>query len=369
MSSKRGELVVTMASQSQLAFERPRPININIQTPNPLKQDMTQSDLTHTARANSNIALVKYWGKRNVALNLPGAGSISMTLSGLETTTKTQFDPTLQADILQMNGKILDGKKAGRLSIFLDRVREMANLQGVFARVETDNNFPTAAGLASSASGFAALATSATRAAGLDLNEIELSILARIGSGSAARSIYGGFVEMHVGQKEDGTDAYATPLAGPEHWDLRCVVAVCAEGEKPFGSTEAMEHTSNTSPFYQPWIDDVPQALDAARDAIARRDFEALAPVAEASCLRMHASAMAADPGILYWKGATVDLIHSVRQWRKTGLAAFFTIDAGPHVKVFCTAEDSEALIDKLRAHEGVLDVLVAAPGPGVRSI
>lgn len=320
------------------------------------------------ARANSNIALVKYWGKRDPVLNLPAAGSISMTLHGLETRTSVLFDPELETDLVDLNGERLGQGKAARLSAFIDRVRTMAGFEHR-AHIQTVNDFPTAAGLASSASGFAALTLAATQAAGMDLSSQELSILARIGSGSAARSVYGGFVEMHAGARDDGQDAFAVPLFEADHWDLKCLVAVCAQGPKAYGSTEAMEHTSHTSPFYQPWIDDVPQALDAAREALGARDFEALAHTAEASCLRMHASAMAAAPGILYWKGATVDLIHSVRAWRARGLAAFFTIDAGPHVKVFCEARDARALKAKLVDHPGVLDVLEARAGRGAEIV
>ena len=320
------------------------------------------------AHANSNIALVKYWGKRDPVLNLPAAGSISMTLEGLQTRTSVLFDPALEQDIVELNHERLPDAKAARLSRFIDRVRAMSGLTHR-AHIKTVNDFPTAAGLASSASGFAALALAATRAAGLELSKQELSVLARIGSGSAARSVYGGFVEMHAGSKADGSDAFAVPLFEAAHWDLKCLVAVCAQGPKDYGSTEAMEHTAHTSPFYQPWIDDVPQALDAARDALGARDFEALAHTAEASCLRMHASAMAAAPGILYWKGATVDLIHSVRAWRKQGMAAFFTIDAGPHVKVFCEASDAPKLKEKLTQHPGVLDVLEASAGQGAQIV
>ncbi len=328
-----------------------------------------QIDRHATAVAHPNIALVKYWGKRDIEHNLPAAGSLSMTLGGLRTETSVRFDDSLERDTLELNDQpVEDGSKLQRVVDFLELVRDRAGLQ-MSARVQSHNDFPTGAGLASSASGFAALALAASAAAGLELSPEELSVLARRGSGSAARSLFGGFVEMNPGARADGEDAFAAPLFGPEHWDLRCVIAVTARGEKDIGSTEGMTHTRETSPYYQPWVDSVPADIERARQAVERRDFAALAKVAEASCLRMHACAMAADPGILYWNGTTVDLMHRVREARAGGLSAFFTIDAGPQLKVFCPAEDLDACVDLLEREDGVRDVLVAHPGGRARLV
>lgn len=324
-------------------------------------QDRSQAPGATTVVAHSNIALVKYWGKRDVALNLPAAGSVSMTLGGLETRTTVRFAPELEQDQISLNGQLVAQPK---LSRFIDRIRVMAGIQ-TRAYVETQNDFPTAAGLASSASGFAALALACAQAAGLELERHELSVLARLGSGSAARSLYGGFAEMLAGSRADGQDCYAVALADESHWSLRCLVTLCAQGPKDHGSTDAMIHTAQTSPFYQPWVDDVPQAITRAKAAILARDIEQLAIVAEESCLRMHASALAAGPGILYWRGVTVELIHKVRQLRAKGLACFFTIDAGPHVKVFCQESDAAAVRAELEQVEGVLGIIEAWPGPG----
>jgi diphosphomevalonate decarboxylase len=322
-----------------------------------------------TVLAHSNIALVKYWGKRDEALNLPAAGSISLTLGGLDTTTTVSFDPALAADRVTLNDALLsDGPKLKKISRFLDRVRALAHIDTP-AHVTSRNDFPTGAGLASSASGFAALALAATRAAGLDLDDPALSALARKGSGSAARSILGGFVELLPGGLlADGSDCHAVPIAPPDHWDLRCVIAVCAVGEKSLGSTDAMNKTAQTSPFYDAWVRDVAPSIEIARAAILARDLDALARVAETSCLRMHACALGADPGILYWNGATVQVLHAIRDARATGaLPAFFTIDAGPHVKVFCAPEDTARVEALLRAVPGVRDVLHAHPGGPAR--
>jgi diphosphomevalonate decarboxylase len=320
-----------------------------------------------TAAAGTNIALVKYWGKRDEALNLPATGSLSLTLDRLGTRTHVAFDGGEGArDRVTLDGAPAADKVAARVSAFLDRVRLRAGIDAR-ATVVTDNSVPTAAGLASSASGFAALAVAAARAAGLALGPAELSALARLGSGSAARSIFGGFVEMAPGARADGSDAVAHPLAAGAGWEVRLVVAITAAGEKALGSTAAMRRTAETSPYYQAWIRGVDGDLAAARAAIAARDLAALGAVAERSALRMHASALAADPPIVYWNPATIAAMTSVRTLRERGTPAFFTIDAGPHVKVLCDARDAEAVAAALAGTQGVLRTLIAAPGPGAR--
>jgi diphosphomevalonate decarboxylase len=324
---------------------------------------------TATAIAHPNIALVKYWGKRNLEYNLPAAGSVSMTLGGLATTTSVAFDDKLDRDAFELDGQPADvGSKFERVTRFLDFVRNRAGLRSP-ARVTSQNNFPTGAGLASSASGFAALAVAATSAAGLDLPGAQLSALARRGSGSAARSIIGGFAQMHSGTRDDGQDAFAEQIAAPDHWDLRCVIAVTSRGEKKVGSTEGMTRTKQTSPFYDDWVESVPLDVEWARAAIMQRDFEELARIAEASCLRMHATAMGAEPGIIYWNGTTVEVLQHVRQARAGGLPVFFTIDAGPQVKVFCPAEAEPKCVRLLRDIDGVREVLACHPGQGARLV
>ncbi|HVV17096.1 MAG TPA: diphosphomevalonate decarboxylase [Polyangia bacterium] len=320
-----------------------------------------------TAVSGTNIALVKYWGKRDPALNLPATGSLSLTLDRLGTRTRVAFDGgSGGADRVMLDGAPAGEKFAARATAFLDRVRSRAGIT-TRASVDTANSVPTAAGLASSASGFAALAAAAARAAGLELSPAELSELARLGSGSAARSIFGGFVEMARGQQPDGRDAVAHPVEAGTGWDVRLVVAITAAGEKTIGSTVAMARTAATSPYYDAWVRGVEGDLLDARAAIASRDLTALGVVAERSAMRMHASAMAADPPILYWNAATVSAIGTVRALREAGIAAFFTIDAGPHVKVLCAAADAERVAAALGETAGVLRTLIAAPGPGAR--
>lgn len=312
-----------------------------------------------TARAHSNIALVKYWGKRHVGLNLPARGSLSMTLAGLTTTTTVEFGEWV--DSLTIDGVALGLKKA--LPV-LDLVRERANLQ-LGARIESINDFPTGAGLASSASGLAAVTLAAAAAAGLDLSRAELSALARRGSGSATRSLFGGFAEWRAGAEPDGSDSHAVPLFDEHHWDLRVVVAVVSEGQKAVGSTAGMTHTLETSPYHQPYLDTVEVDLTAARDAIGRRDLVALGQVAERSALRMHALMMAADPALVYLRSESWAVIQAVRTLQAGGVACFFTADAGPNVKVFCAPEAVEAVRSELLKLVAVRRLVAARPGPG----
>lgn len=321
------------------------------------------------AVARANIALVKYWGKRaprdgGANFNLPAVGSLSLTLDALSTRTRVRFDPQLQADVVRLNGREEPAATA-RTARFLDLLRTAADRR-VFAHVDTENDFPTGAGLASSASGFAALAAAAGAALGLALPPAELSALARRGSGSAARSIFGGFVQWHRGERDDGADSFAEPLAPADHWPLRVVVAVTEEGPKATGSTDGMTLTQRTSPYFRAWVEDQDADLAEARTAVLARDFDRLATVTEFSCLKMHASAMAARPGVLYWNGATVESMHAVRALRAKGVPVCFTVDAGPQIKVVCLPEGEVMARETLLAVPGVKRVIASGLGAGV---
>jgi diphosphomevalonate decarboxylase len=314
-----------------------------------------------TARACANIALVKYWGKRDAALNLPAAGSLSLTLSSLVTETTVAFDPALADDAIELDGAPANEADAARVGTFLDLVRSATGVQ-IRARVISKNEFPTASGLASSASGYAALALAATRAAGATLTDRELSILARRGSGSAARSVFGGFVRMHAGESNE--DSYASPLGSPLADSVRMVIAVVGGGiPKVHRSRDAMEHTARTSPFYRGWLDLVPRDLIAAEAALAKGDLEQLGTITEANALAMHAAAIASRPAVIYWLPTTLAVLAEVRGLRACGLAAWGTIDAGPHVKVLTTVEDAPTLAMRLKDIDGVTAVTISAPG------
>lgn len=321
------------------------------------------------AVAHPNIALVKYWGKRDAALNLPAAGSLSLTLGPIATRTRVEFAGRPGADRFVLNGREETGAGAAKLSRFIDLVREHAPDAGAVT-VESTNDFPTAAGLASSSSGFAALALAATRAAGVEVTDAALSVLARRGSGSAARSVFGGFVRMHAGTLPSGDDAFAEPMEALPMWsDLRCVIAVTREGAKDTPSTEGMNRTERTSPYFAPWVQTVEPAVVRAMEALRAGDFGTLADVAEASALQMHASAMAAVPGVIYFHGATIDVVHAVRRWRGEGLDAFFTIDAGPHVKVFVREGQRAELVAALAGVPGVLRTIETVPAGPARCV
>ena len=314
-----------------------------------------------TARACANIALVKYWGKRDAQLNLPAAGSLSLSLAALVTETHVELDPALGADLVELEGKPAGAAEAARVTKFLDLVRERAGLT-TRARVTSHNRFPTASGLASSASGFAALAVAAARAAGLELPPRELSLLARRGSGSAARSIFGGFVRMHAGDTDEA--AYAEPVTSSLIDRVRMVIAIVGGGApKLHTSRDAMDHTAATSPFYGAWLQLVPKDLAAAETALATRDLAALGEVTEHNALAMHASAIAARPGVIYWKPATLALLAAVRTLRGNGVAAWATMDAGPHVKVLTTVDEAEHVARALANVEGVTATTITGPG------
>ncbi|MEW5851127.1 MAG: diphosphomevalonate decarboxylase [Myxococcota bacterium] len=320
------------------------------------------------AYAHTNIALVKYWGKRDAALNLPAVGSLSLTLDRYGTQTAVTLDASASEDTFTLNDTPQAGTPLLKVSRFLDLVRERTGRQER-ARVVSRNDVPTAAGLASSASAFAALAVASAEAFGWDADAGTLSALARRGSGSAARSLFGGFVRLNKGVKPDGSDCVASPIPAGDGWPVRLVVASCAAGAKDVASTDGMTLTEKTSPYFQAWVDTHEADMAAAEAAILRRDLPALGEVMEHSTLKMHASGMAARPGVLYWRGVTVDAAHAVVALRKRGTGAWFTMDAGPHVKVLCAAADADNVASTMRQVPGVLDVQVAAPGPAARRL
>jgi diphosphomevalonate decarboxylase len=313
--------------------------------------------LSATVKAHANIALAKYWGKADVARNLPAVPSISLTLSGMRTTTEVTFRSDLSRDELVLAGAPQHGKPLERAARLLGEVRALAGATS-FASVRSHNDFPTASGLASSASGFAALALAAVRALDLNVSIEQVSALARAASASAARSLFGGYVEL--GARAES----AARVAPPEHWPLCMLVAVTSEAAKDTGSTDGMQHTAGTSPYYSSWVSDAPRLFSEVKSAVLAKDFERLAPAVEQSALMMHASMLAAAPALIYFRPATLGVIELVRAERRKGLAVCFTIDAGPHVKVLCEASVVPALKSALAQVPGVLRVLESGPGP-----
>lgn len=321
------------------------------------------TDLSASALAHPNIAFIKYWGNRFNPTRLPANGSISMNLEGLTTRTRVRFSPGLTADSLRLNGLTAAGPALERVSRFLDHVRGMAGVE-FFAEVESENNFPTGAGIASSASAFAALSLAASRALGLRLEERQLSRLARLGSGSACRSIPGGFVEWQPGSGD--ADSYAFSLYPPEHWPLVDCIAVIAAEHKSTGSTEG-HAAANSSPLQAARVSDAPRRLALCRAAIRQRDFDALAAVVELDSTLMHAVMMSSTPPLYYWEPASLAIMKAVPEWRKSGLPACFTLDAGPNVHVITTAAQGQQTANLLRDLPGVQQVLIAPIGGPAR--
>jgi diphosphomevalonate decarboxylase len=246
---------------------------------------------------------------------------------------------------------------------FVDLVRSEAGIEAR-ASIRTTSGVPKGVGLASSAAAFAALAMATSRAAGLRLEAPALSALARRGSGSAARSIFGGFVEWHRGERADGRDSMAEPLLAPGAWDVRMVVAVTSTARKAVSSSEGMRRAAS-SPLYPAWVETAERDLADARRAIVARDLDALGLVAEHSALKMHAVGLGARPPLIYWRGATIECVHRVWELRTCGVRGYVTIDAGPQVKVLCEPADADRIAAALRDVPGVERVLTCAPGTG----
>lgn len=318
-----------------------------------------------TAKANTNIALIKYWGKRDETLFLPMNSSLSITLDRFYTTTTVEFSKSFSKDIFLLNNEQANVADSHKVFRFLDNIRKIAGTS-LRTVVSSENKVPTAAGFASSASGFAALAAAGAKALNLDLNEKELSILARQDSGSACRSIYGGFVEWQKGERSDGKDSYAKQLLSEEAWNISILSVMVASGQKQVSSRKGMKRTIETSSFYNGWLDTIEKDLEKAKEAIILRDFEALGKVAEANALKMHATMLGAEPPILYWQSGTIEVMQQVQNLRLSGIPAFFTIDAGPNVKVICLPEDEHIVYESLLDLPAVLDVIACHPGSGI---
>lgn len=317
------------------------------------------SAFTATATAHPNIAFIKYWGNRDENLRIPANGSISMNLAGLVTRTSVTFSPSLIADALILNGKPADQPALRRVSRFLDFIRSLAKTDWS-AEVVSENNFPTGTGIASSAAAFAALSLAATAALGLNLSEQELSRIARLGSGSACRSVPGGFVEWQAGTCHE--DSFAFSIAPVAHWDLVDCIAIVSAGHKSTGSTEG-HSLANTSPLQLARIADTPRRLEKVRRAILERDFATFAEVVEQDSTLMHAVMMTSTPPLFYWQPVSLEVMQNVSQWRAEGIPCCYTLDAGPNVHVITRSSTAPEVTSRLNAIPGVKQVLNATVG------
>lgn len=326
-----------------------------------------------TASAHPNIALIKYWGKRDERLALPATSSLSLTLDLAPTVTTVELSPEAHSDDVRWGRgadlRTMSAAEATRVVGFLDLVRAAAGRMEP-AVVSTANEIPTGAGLASSASGFAALALAAATAYGLDLSPRELSRLARRGSGSASRSIFGGLVQWHAGH--DDESSYAEPI-DDGGLELGLVVVVLTGERKAVGSREAMRRTVETSPYFEPWTRAVPEQLAQMRSALASGDLRAVGEIAESNALRMHATMLGALPPVRYWNEGTIEALDVVSRLREDGVDAYATMDAGPNVKILCHRREADDVAERvrgdLRHRLGARDVLVAGAGPGASLI
>jgi diphosphomevalonate decarboxylase len=314
-----------------------------------------------TTIAHPNIALIKYWGKRDIRLNLPAVPSVSLTLAPFFTRTKLTWGH--YRDEIHLNGVTASERFASKVLSFLDR--EFPDRPP--CRIETENNFPSGAGLASSSSGFAALSLAASQAAGRDLSLPALSCLARKGSGSACRSLWGGFVHWGMGSAADGSDCHGRPIGGADEWEVAMVVAIVSDKEKSVGSTEGMERSRLTSPYYDAWVNSAEADVTQALEAIEARDLERLGVLMESSTFKMHAAMHTSVPPLLYWQPATINCLNTVFELRKKGIGAWTTMDAGPQVKVLCMASDAPKIADALRDNAKTVHIL--RPGPGARQV
>ncbi len=328
-----------------------------------------------TAIAPANIAFIKYWGKADDALRLPLNSSISMNLSECTTTTTVEFSDSYKEDAVEfldqealtiLSRPLQDCQSESlRVCKHLDNMRARAG-NTWRARVVTKNSFPKSAGIASSASGFAALTVAAAEALDLALSEKELTMLARLGSGSACRSIPDGFVEWLKGKNSQTSYAYS--LYPEDHWDVRDIVVVVQTSQKKTGSTEGMDGV-RTSPFWNKRLRDMPDTIKKIKIALVKKDFRLLGETIESECVNMHAVMMTQKPPIYYWNGTTMDIIRSVCDWRKQGIPVYFTIDAGPNVHLICEAKDEQIISKKAREIAGIEKIIVNKPARGARIV
>ena len=314
-----------------------------------------------TARAHTNIALVKYWGKENEELIIPANSSLSLTLDEFYTDTSVHFDESLSSDEVTLNGKVIEDEK---ITNFMDIIRKKANINA-FARIESTNHVPTSAGLASSASAYAALAAAGSKAYGLNLSQKGLSRLARRGSGSATRSIFGGFVAWNKGTDDESSYGYS--IEDPVKMDINMIAIILDNQPKKISSRKGMKISIKTSPYYQSWIKQTTADFQIIEEAIKENDFTTLGKTAELNAMRMHSLTLSSDPSYLYINADSLKVINMVKELRETGAECYYTMDAGPNVKIICQSDKIIAITDKLSDKFSNDQIKVSGPGEGIK--
>jgi diphosphomevalonate decarboxylase len=314
-----------------------------------------------TALAPANIAFLKYWGKTNDALRLPANTSFSMNLSGATTTTTVESSDSYEKDIVEFVDDVVSSHETKRIIDHIDILRSIArSTQRV--RIKTKNSFPKGTGVASSASGFAALTVAAASSLGLSLSEKELTILSRKGSGSACRSIPDGFVLWEKGTSDE--TSYARSIAPSTYWELRDILCIVDTSMKKISTTDG--HTTvATSPLWEKRIEQLPSVQEKMINAFMSKDFPKFGQLLEDECLNMHAVMQTQDPPLHYFTETTHSLIKTIQTWRTDGLPVYFTIDAGPNVHVICEKENEQRIVDMVSTLSGISRVMVNAPAKG----
>ncbi|MBI3380200.1 diphosphomevalonate decarboxylase [Candidatus Gottesmanbacteria bacterium] len=318
-----------------------------------------------TAVAPSNIAFIKYWGKKDKNLRLPANTSISMNLSNAFTTTTVEFSADNKKDEIYFGEKRMDRKSSIRVISHLDRIRRIAK-KNLFAKVVTQNSFPQSTGIASSASGFAALTLAAVGAMDLKCSEKDLSILARLGSGSACRSIPCGFVEWKVSKTSE--NSYSFSLYDEKHWDLKDIIAVVSTEEKKTSSTLGHEN-AKSSPLFSKRLEHLPARIVKLKEALKEKNIKKLGELIEKEAIELHMIMMTQDPPLFYWDGSTMEIVKLVRLWRNDGLLVYFTLDAGPNVHLICESKEENKVLEKLKKLSYIKNVIINSPSSGARLI
>lgn len=318
-----------------------------------------------TAVAPANIAFIKYWGKKDEKLRLPENSSISMNLDRCFTTTTVEFDKKYSQDSFDIIGEKVTDQELTRVKKHLNRIRKKANIS-LYTRVVSKNSFPKSSGMAASASGFAALTLAASKAAGLNFLEKELTILARLGSGSACRSIPDGFVEWKEGNTS--TESYAYSLYPRNYWNLQDILVVVSGKAKSVGSTQGQKRAKQ-SIFYKERVIEVQKLIPLIKQALAARNFPIFGEIVEKDCLYMHSVMMTSDPALFYWLPKTIEIIRNVYRWREEGIPVYFTIDAGPNVHLICESKDEGKVMKEVKKMTDLQDIIINKPAKGAHLI
>jgi diphosphomevalonate decarboxylase len=320
--------------------------------------------MKQTAVAPSNIAFIKYWGKKDEILRLPANGSMSMNLSNLLTTTTVEFSPSLKEDVIILNGKT-EVTTASRGIKQLERIRKRAGIKEK-AKVVTENNFPTGTGLSSSASGFAALTVAAVAAAGLQLSGKDVSILARQGSGSACRSIPDGFVEWLDGDTSE--TSFAVSLHGPDYWDITDVVCIVSTSKKEFSSSEGQK-IADSSPFYSIRLQNINAKIKRMHKILEEKDFQAFGELVEDEALELHAIYLTSHPSLIYLLPGSLKVMHAVKRWRAEGLEVYFTLNTGQDIHLICRKKDAKKVKELAEEIPEVQKTIINEPANGARLV